>query len=531
MFSAINITILILWFLSAVLDYAEFTYVWQLKEYRWDRFKDFLSTRQGKIYMASYSIFRRSLVAMAFFFWPINDVVFIKYILLGFFVIDVLHAIFKKILGEFRRPKFTKKVLLIILTALLLEGLLFIFKHDWVSLLILLVIRFFLLSLVVYVINKPTAWIKKYFIIKASRKISTYKNLTVIGITGSYGKTTVKIFLDHMLSKKFNVISTPEHVNTEIGIAKFILKNNFDNKESFVVEMGAYIEGEIKLICDMVKPKIGILTAINEQHASLFGNIEKTQKAKYELLRSLPKDGLAITNSDNKYCREFLDELDVKTMTFGMVEEYDPTIFVNDIKETKDGGIYTVTMKNRPVATVESSLRGSHNVTNVMPAILTAHYLGMTREEIISAIQTLPQTIHIFQYGKAQFIDDSYNSNPDGFKAALNYISKFGHNFKRIVITRGMLELGEKSDEIHEEIGGEITYSTEELVLIKPDFVEPVKKGSVGKKYHLEIKEIFEPEKLLKYVKSLKETNAVILLENRIPSIVMDEIKNNSKEI
>jgi UDP-N-acetylmuramoyl-tripeptide--D-alanyl-D-alanine ligase len=531
MFSTINITIFILWFLSAALDYAEFTYLWQLKEYRWDKFKDFLSTRQGKIYMASYSIFRRSLVAIAFFFWPINDIIFIKYILLGFFVVDVLHGVFKKVLGEFRRPNFTKKALLIIFAALLVEGLLFIFKHDWVSLLILLVMRFFLLSFVVYIFNKPTYWIKKYLIKKATKKMENYKDLTVVGITGSYGKTTVKTFLDHILSKKLKVVSTPKHVNTEIGIAKFILKNNFDTKNIFIVEMGAYTEGEIKLICDMVKPKVGILTAINEQHASLFGNIEKTQKAKYELLRSIPKDGLVVTNADNKYCREFLEELDSKIMTFGLDEEHSPTIFVKNIKDTENGGIYTVKLGDKPEATVESNLRGSHNVTNVMPCVLVSSYLGMTREEIIKAIETLPQTIRIYKYGKCDVIDDSYNSNPNGFRAMLDFITKFKYERKRIVLTRGMLELGERSNEIHEQMAGEIAYTTDELVLITPDFEEPIRKGAVGLKYNLDIKTIFEPEKLLKYIKSLKETDAVILLENRIPSIVIDEIKNNSKEI
>ena len=155
----------------------------------------------------------------------------------------------------------------------------------------------------------------------------------------------------------------------------------------------------------------------------------------------------------------------------------------------------------------------------------------MTREEIIKAIETLPQTIRIYKYGKCDVIDDSYNSNPNGFRAMLDFITKFKYERKRIVLTRGMLELGERSNEIHEQMAGEIAYTTDELVLITPDFEEPIRKGAVGLKYNLDIKTIFEPEKLLKYIKSLKETDAVILLENRIPSIVIDEIKNNSKEI
>ncbi|HBU06484.1 MAG TPA: hypothetical protein DEB09_00195 [Candidatus Magasanikbacteria bacterium] len=530
MFSDINTIIFILWIFSAISDYSYFVYFFQLKEYRWDRFRDFLSTEQGKHFTFQFNIVHRAFLIMVALFLPLN-IEIQKIVILAILAINFIHdihKIFKR--KKFIKPAITLKSLLLISIPILLEVSLLFKSHDWDALLILMMTRIFILGLIVYAFNLMTDLIKKILINRARKKISQYKNLKIIGITGSYGKTTVKIFLDHILKSKFNVISTPKHVNTEIGIAKFILKTNFSNTDIFIVEMGAYAEGEIKLICDMVKPKIGILTAINEQHIALFGNIKKTQKAKYELFRSLPKDGLAITNSDNSYCREFLNELNCQVMTFGTEEEHKPTILVKSIEKNTEGGKVVVICQNVEIQ-IDSNLRGSHNTMNVLPCTLVARYLGMTEEEIKGVIKNLPQTIHIFKYGNCDIIDDSYNSNPEGFKAALDYITNFENERKRIVITRGMLELGEKSNEIHEKIGGEISYSTDELVIITPDFVKPLTEGSLSQKYRLEIKEIFEPVKLLTYIKNIKNSGSVVLLENRIPELVMKEIRDNSKLI
>ena len=145
---------------------------------------------------------------------------------------------------------------------------------------------------------------------KSDKQTAQYPDLTVIGITGSYGKSSVKEFLGHFLETEFSVIKTPRNTNTEIGVAQFVLASNFADKDVFIVEMGAYRPGEIKLICDMVRPSIGVLTVIAEQHLSLFGSIKNIQSAKYELLRSLPTNGFAVTNADNAYCTELLDTLD-----------------------------------------------------------------------------------------------------------------------------------------------------------------------------------------------------------------------------
>lgn len=524
MISLINITIFILWFLSAFADYADYVHIFQLKEYRWDRFKDFLFTEQGKSYLFSYSFLWRSFLAIIIFFWPINEVIYIKYILISLFTIDLLYNLYRIIKRKFVRPNFTYKASLIIISVILLEGLLFVFKKDWMALIILLIIRFLLVGLVVKIINLFSTLVKKYLINQATKKIQKYHNLTIVGITGSYGKTSIKKFLTHILSTKYNVISTPKNINTEIGIARFILKNDFSDYGIFVVEMGAYQKGEIKLICDMVKPKVGILSAINEQHLSLFGNIKNTQKTKYELLRALPKDGLAVVNADNPYTREFIHELNTNVSTFGLEVDNNPTCLIKDIKPTSSG-LYCKGIINGNEHEVQTRLIGEFNAMNIAPCILVSTFLGLNPVEIKKQIETLPTNLEIFHYGNCEIINDSYNSNPDGFKAALDVLNKFSSSKRRIIITRGMLELGERSKEIHENIGEEISFIADELVIITPDFAKFLKAGTL-EKYKINVLEKFERQELLDYVKSLKNTNCVILLENRIPSNVMDELKN-----
>lgn len=523
----INVIIFILWFLTALFDYAEFTYIWQLKEYRIDRFFDFLHTRQGKhFWLRPNSIWRIPLLALAIF-WPMNNVLLFKQILTIVLAADIGIGFFRHIKKQFRRPVWTTKTLTIIIIALLLEGGIILASRDWSFFAIFLVLRFFLVSGIIYLLSYPTQWIKDWYIFLATKKLKRFPKLIVIGITGSYGKSSVKECLAHILEERYHVIKTPKNINTEIGIAKYILKTDFQNAEVFVVEMGAYTKGEIQLIAGMVHPNIGILTTIAEQHLALFGSIQNIQQAKYELLRALPKDGYAVTNADNSYCTELLQTLQCKRKeTFGREEANRPAVLIEDMKTIEKGIAFSIIMDGKKEY-IEASVIGEHHALNITPAIMVARHLDMPWKEIQAGCATLPSdaqgSIRVYAYGMATVIDDSYNSNPAGFRAALDILNTYPSRRKRIVITRGMLELGDASDKKHEEIGGEITFVADELVLISRDFEAPLRRG-VGGKYKTEMKVIDDIGELLSYVRLLKNTDVVVLLENRMPSLVYKEI-------
>ena len=195
---------------------------------------------------------------------------------------------------DFRRPKLTLKI---ILSLLMLLTLLSFISFSWLVLLLADLLLPLIIPAVLLVLFIPASLIHQIIIFLASRKRLQFPNLIVIGVTGSFAKTTTKDALAAVLSLKYRVLQTPGTQNTLIGIASTILRRLTARTEIFIVEMGAYRRGEIKAMCNLVKPQIGILTGINEQHLDLFGSLENIKAAKYELIDSLPKDGLAIFNS------------------------------------------------------------------------------------------------------------------------------------------------------------------------------------------------------------------------------------------
>lgn len=530
MISPINILIGILWFVSAVVDYADFGFLWQLKEYRRDRFRDFLSTEQGRRYFFRIPFFYRFFGLLIAIFWPINDIYNLKLIILAALVIDGAMAVSKFFKHRLRRPRPTMKALIILGASLLSEAVVFALTRDWALVFFLFFIRFFVLTFWVAALEVPTRLSKSFIIRMATKKMRKFPDITVIGITGSYGKSSVKEFTAHLLAQKYTVIKTPRNINSEIGVAKFILQTDFSEAKFFIVEMGAYKKGEIDLICKMVKPTIGVLTAIGEQHLSLFGSRRNIQQAKYELLRSIPEDGYIITNADNDYCMELLPELKCQNIeTFGTDPDNHPSCLITDIQSRLDGTEFEGTYKG-VVGRVKTPVIGAHHANNVAAAALVAAYCGLNREEIRNGCASLPTDIQgslkIYQYGNATIIDDSYNSNPRGFKSAIDVLASFPSERRRIVITRGMLELGDRSEELHEGIGEEIAFAADEMIVITKDFFEPLKRG-VGEKYRTQILLKEDPDQLLEYVKLLKDENCVILIENRIPDNVYQEVSKN----
>lgn len=520
-----------LWLVTGLLSYADYCALWQLKEYRRDRFKDFLSTEQGKRYFFRPSFVIQFLAFLVAVFYPFNNEVDLVYLLLGVLLMDMAIFTAKFFRHKLRRPKFTTKATLIIFSSLIISTGLVLSFRDWTFAFLVFLGRFFVLTSVVAMFELPTRISKKVLIAQATKKMQLFPKLVVIGITGSYGKTSVKEFTAHLLSQKYTVIKTPKNTNSEIGVAQFILKTDFSQADFFVVEMGAYTMGEIKLICDIVHPHVGILTAIVEQHLSLFGSIKNIQTAKYELLRSIPPTGYIITNADNHYCTELLPELACQNIeTFGTDEEKHPTCLTTDIQANLRGTEFEGTYKGNS-GRISTPVIGAHHATNISPAVMVAIHFGLSAEQIRQGCSTLPTDIHgslhIYNYGQATIIDDSYNSNPQGFKSALDVLASFPSDRQRIVVTRGMLELADRSDELHEQIGEEIAFAADELVVITPDFFEPLKRG-VGQKYHTEVFLKDDVKELLSYIQQQKNTTAVILLENRIPSEVMDEIRSGS---
>lgn len=369
------------------------------------------------------------------------------------------------------------------------------------------------------VLNKP---IEKYindgFINEAKRKINSMNNLTVIGVTGSYGKTSVKHILGKLLGKDYNVLITPGNYNTTLGVVITIREHLSPIHDIFVCEMGAKGLGEIKEICDIVNPRYGVITSIGMQHLETFLSIENIISTKFELAESLPELGTVFLNYDNEYIKNHYVN---KNIISYAIDNENADYVPYDIKVDENGCSFMLKMFDEEKdVKFTTNLIGKHNVLNIAGCIAVAHKLGVSTQTLIQRVKQLEQVEHRQQIIKKDFgiiIDDAYNSNPSGAKSALDTLSMF--DMTKIVVTPGMIELGEKQYELNKEFGKQIAKVADYIVLVGKNQTKPIQDGI--KEQGFNEKNLFIQEdmnKALMTAYSIKsQKQKAILIENDLP--------------
>lgn len=297
---------------------------------------------------------------------------------------------------------------------------------------------------------------------KCKKKFEKYPELIRIGITGSYGKTTVKNILSEMLSAKYKVVKTPLSYNTPLGIC-IAAKNITRETEIFIAEMGARKRGDIKELCDIVKPDVGVITGICGQHLETFKTLENVKKAKNELIEALPPDGYAFFSSDGEGSRELYDKSAKRKIIAGRKEGLVHGVSYSD---DADGVIIELSLDKTTYET-RTFLRGEHNLGNICLAAAVALKLGVPPEKIILAITRLKPEKHrleVFASNGITIIDDSYNANVESVKAAAKVLKSFGG--KKFVVTPGIVEGGESSSEINKLVGRVLSGAADEIIAV-----------------------------------------------------------------
>ena len=309
---------------------------------------------------------------------------------------------------------------------------------------------FFLLA--ADIVNAPLEKaINRHYLGDARRILAANPNLTVIGVTGSYGKTSVKHFLHRILESKYTVLMTPGNFNTTLGVVRAVREELRPIHEIFICEMGARNVGDIKDICDLVKPRYGILTSIGPQHLESFKSLANIIAAKFELVDSLPPDGVAFLNYDSEDIRHH-DVAGAK-VTYRL-EPGEGDYVARDIAVSALGSSFTVRLADGTDARFETRLIGAHNVLNVTAAIAVADRLGVPPADMAVAVRRLesvPHRLQLVNRGDMTIIDDAYNANASGAAAALDVLAMF--DGYRILVTPGMVELGAMQDTLNRELG------------------------------------------------------------------------------
>lgn len=447
-----KIFVVILWFLIFFKTLFFWVWLWQLKEYHFGRFRAHFETQAVKKLISS--------------FW------------------------------RAKLPKFTKKTVVILFFGTVIEFLILFYVFSlsdekfYLTLLVLLILSPAISSLLVLFFQIPTVIFRKRILKKAQQKIGKIEDLLVIGITGSYGKTSTKEFLAEILSKKFKVLKTEKHINAEIGIAQTILNKLTQDYEIFIVEIGAYEQGKIKEVCQMIKPKIGILTGINEQHMSTFGSQENIIRAKYELIESLPKDGLAIFNGNDKHCQQLFQKTKVSK---NLVQ-------LSDYK-------FDLAGKNLFPWDIE----------NLSLAAAAAEYLGISRKEIENTLSELAGTIEIKKgINNITVIDSTYSTNPKSVLSHLDYLKD--RSGRKIMVMPCLIELGSASKEVHQRIGEKIGKVCDLAIIITKDRFKELRQGAQKAGMPADNVLLLEkPKEIFEKVKTFTKPGDAVLLESRVP--------------
>jgi UDP-N-acetylmuramoyl-tripeptide--D-alanyl-D-alanine ligase len=364
--------------------------------------------------------------------------------------------------------------------------------------------------------------INRHYLRQAKRRLRAVQPL-VIGITGSYGKTSTKYLLERLLAEHRKVLKTPLSFNTLMGVCRVINENLQPDCQVFIAEMGAYRRGDIKELCDFVQPSMGILTAIGPQHLERFKTLENVQAAKYELIEALPASGVAIFNNDDPRCRALADRTThVPVMRYGL-DTSGPALdlWAEGVAMGPAGLTFTLADKHGRRVDVQTMLLGRHNVLNILGASCAAIALGLSLDDLVRAIHDLPPVPHRLQLidsgSGVTVIDDSYNSNPIGAMEALEVLRSFTAG-QRILVTPGMVELGALEAQLNEELGAKAAEVCDYVVLVGVERTKPLVAGLERKSYPREkIKVVRDLRAATLVLPTIVSSGDTVLFENDLP--------------
>mgnify|MGYP003587654511 FL=1 len=376
---------------------------------------------------------------------------------------------------------FTARVIRLLITEVILTAAVALLSTALAGIISISVMLPLLCGLVPYLLilaaqcNRPAEYaVSRHYVRDAQRILKECPDLKIIGVTGSYGKTSVKYYLHDLLSARYNVLMTPESYNTPMGVVKTIRGSLTAAHQIFICEMGARHVGDIKELCDIVHPQDGVITSIGYQHLETFRSLDNIVNTKYELFDALPQGGRKFINGDNEIIRKY-NRLD-GTVTYGLGEGN--SYRASDLRVSDRGSTFSVTAPDGSTEDFFTGLIGRHNVINILGAVAVANTYGIPLKELklpVRKLHGVPHRLQLIDRGSITVIDDAYNSNPNGCRMALDTVAMF--DALKIIVTPGMVELGSREDEYNEEFGKEAAAVCDYIILVGEKQTQSIARG------------------------------------------------------
>ena len=454
------------------------------------------------------------------------------YVFVIFYVFLSVYKLYVKKHEQKKQPLvYTKRIIRLYLTLIVIYGLalylgyvLLSKDYFFIYMTLLWILIYFdsYVAIFANIMNTPEEkLVGLYFKKKAMNKLKKMENMKVIGITGSYGKTSSKNILSDILNIKYNAFPTPKNFNTPFGIMRTINEHIDKFNDFFIAEMGACKKGEIKELCDLCHPTYGILTKIGVAHLETFGSEETIQKTKFELIESLPKEGVGILNMDDPKQVSYQGKFKCSILWIA-IDNKKADLYAHDIKLSSSGTTFKIHFKDENKDyEFTTKLLGRANIYNILAGVALGNYLNISKDQLVLAVKKVLPVEHRLQmkpYYDMHLIDDAYNANPDGCKMALDVLKMM--DGKRIVISSGMIELGDLSDSLHLELGEYMSDKADEVILIGKEQTKMIYKGLIKNKFNEKNIHVLNNIKdAFSLLNKLKDKDTYVLLQSDLPDI------------
>lgn len=498
-----TIIFLLSMFIAFFIRFLRWLAILQQKEYRLDRLMLFLKTQEGKselirIIPKKSDFTKKGLKRPKFTLRIVLTFIIFLLFLVSFFSILLVFLLVPFLF-------FSNEAEFFLRSGIGIEKLLWLFFVVSLTSVFFLLIIPIIVVLISFLLSFFVQIFKILYLYTSSKKVLRLQPM-IIGLTGSYGKSTTRHLLADILRQQYSVATPDASINTSLGIARWILKNYKDEK-LLLLEYGAYAKGEIAKLAHYFQPEIAIITGLAPQHVGLFGNYEKLIEAKTELLDALPGHGEIFFSEDSRDVIEMINQ-------FLNFTKRPATSYSKKILRKLPAENTSLAFKYNELE-IRTALFGDHYLENIAGAITVAKHLGVQDLQIKKALENFaPRSGFILQRKNSEgtvIIDDSKTANPKGVKVALDILSSFKKK-RKIMVFGGIVDLGEVSDEIHQELAELAEKNIDECWYV----------GEVGKDIWSEVlgkKCLVDREHIKKKVKEVTQDD-VVLLEGFIPGYI-----------
>lgn len=384
-----------------------------------------------------------------------------------------------------------QKLIVLAILAFLLAGVL----NNLVVLVLVLLIVFYFFDIISFVffiqsrdLLSPLDYIAKLRMINAAkRKLRTLPNLKIVGITGSYGKTTMKEALYEFLKEEYSVVKTEGNNNTPLGISRTILSKLDKDTQIFIVEMGEYVKGDVKALCEITQPDISVVTGINEAHLERYLTMENAISTKFEIVEYAKPNALVLLNADDQLTLEnykkYTKDNKVEFFSAKGNELCEYKISEYEFDQLGKGQQFKISTKGEELGTIKTPILGEYIIGNIIAGYILGKEFKISSSKLKFAANSLKTVEHRLEanfnsQSNILVIDDTYNGNSDGFKEGARMLSKF-KNRRKVYVTPGLAETGDLAEILHLQIGKDLAKIADLVILVRNSVTGYIAKGLI----------------------------------------------------